>query len=148
MPIYEYLCASCGYQFEEVQKFNEPPLEECPDCGKNSARRQVSMSAFHLKGGAGIRTGIQAKAMNLKKQKKPGKKKQTTQTRKHQPRKNSLLLKNQVRLQTKKQFPARNLILRAKKKPPEISRCELQKFHLSLCKYFSGKLLFWSGKIY
>ncbi|MDP7621057.1 MAG: zinc ribbon domain-containing protein, partial [SAR324 cluster bacterium] len=27
MPIYEYLCASCGYQFEEVQKFNEPPLE-------------------------------------------------------------------------------------------------------------------------
>ena len=34
MPIYEYLCTSCGFQFEEVQKFNDPLLEECPDCGK------------------------------------------------------------------------------------------------------------------
>ena len=50
MPIYEYLCASCGFQFEEVQKFNDPPLEECLDCGEKSASRQVSMSAFHLKG--------------------------------------------------------------------------------------------------
>ena len=57
MPIYEYLCASCGYQFEEVQKFNEPPLEECPDCGKKSARRQISMSAFHLKGGGWYKDG-------------------------------------------------------------------------------------------
>ena len=62
MPIYEYLCASCGYQFEEVQKFNEPPLEECPDCGKNSARRQVSMSALHLKGGGWYKDGYGVKA--------------------------------------------------------------------------------------
>ena len=39
MPIYEYLCASCGFQFEEVQKFNDPPLEECLDCGEKSASR-------------------------------------------------------------------------------------------------------------
>ena len=62
MPIYEYLCASCGYQFEEVQKFNESPLEECPDCGKNSARRQVSMSAFHLKGGGWYKDGYSGKS--------------------------------------------------------------------------------------
>ncbi len=62
MPIYEYLCASCGYQFEEVQKFNEPPLEECPDCGINSARRQVSMSAFHLKGGGWYKDGYSGKS--------------------------------------------------------------------------------------
>ena len=62
MPIYEYLCASCGYQFEEVQKFNEPPFEECPDCGKNSARRQVSMSAFHLKGGGWYKDGYSGKS--------------------------------------------------------------------------------------
>ena len=61
MPIYEYLCESCGYQFEEVQKFNEQPLEECPECGKNSARRQVSISAFHLKGGGWYKDGYSGK---------------------------------------------------------------------------------------
>ena len=62
MPIYEYLCASCGYQFEEVQKFNDPPVEECPNCGKNTANRQVSMSAFHLKGGGWYKDGYSGKS--------------------------------------------------------------------------------------
>ena len=73
MPIYEYLCASCGYQFEEVQKFNESPLEECPDCGKNSARRQVSMSAFHLKGGGWYKDGYSGKNNESEKTEKSGK---------------------------------------------------------------------------
>ena len=70
MPIYEYLCASCGYQFEEVQKFNEPPFEECPDCGKNSARRQVSMSSFHLKGGGWYKDGYSGKSNESEKTEK------------------------------------------------------------------------------
>ena len=57
MPIYEYLCTSCGYQFEEVQKFSETSLEKCPDCGQNTAERQVSMSSFHLKGGGWYKDG-------------------------------------------------------------------------------------------
>ena len=61
MPIYEYLCASCGFQFEEVQKFNDPPLEECIDCGEKSASRQVSVSAFHLKGGGWYKDGYSGK---------------------------------------------------------------------------------------
>ena len=48
---------SCGYQFEEVQKFSDPSLEKCTDCGKNSAQRQVSMSSFHLKGGGWYKDG-------------------------------------------------------------------------------------------
>ena len=32
-------------------------MEECPDCGKNSAQRQVSMSSFHLKGGGWYKDG-------------------------------------------------------------------------------------------
>ena len=75
MPIYEYLCASCGYQFEEVQKFNDPPLEECSDCGKNSARRQVSMSAFHLKGGGWYKDGYSGKMTESEKTEKSGKEK-------------------------------------------------------------------------
>ena len=73
MPIYEYLCASCEYQFEEVQKFNEPPLEECPDCGEKSARRQVSMSAFHLKGGGWYKDGYSGKSNESENTEKSGK---------------------------------------------------------------------------
>jgi len=73
MPIYEYLCASCEYQFEEVQKFNEPPLEECPDCGEKSARRQVSVSAFHLKGGGWYKDGYSGKSNESEKKEKSGK---------------------------------------------------------------------------
>ena len=73
MPIYEYLCASGGYQFEEVQKFNDPSLEECPDCGKNSARRQVSISAFHLKGGGWYKDGYSGKSNESEKTEKSGK---------------------------------------------------------------------------
>ena len=75
MPIYEYLCVSCGYQFEEVQKFDALPLEECPDCGKNSARRQVSMSAFHLKGGGWYRDGYSGNSNESEKTEKSGKEK-------------------------------------------------------------------------
>ena len=75
MPIYEYLCASCGFQFEEVQKFNEPPLEECPNCGKKSASRQVSMSSFHLKGGGWYKDGYSGKSIESEKTEKSGKEK-------------------------------------------------------------------------
>ena len=75
MPIYEYLCASCGYQFEEVQKFNDPPIEDCSNCGKKSARRQVSMSAFHLKGGGWYKDGYSGKSAESEKTEKSGKEK-------------------------------------------------------------------------
>jgi putative FmdB family regulatory protein len=33
MPIYEYACTSCGERTEARQGFDDPPLEECPNCG-------------------------------------------------------------------------------------------------------------------
>lgn len=48
MPIYEYLCENCGREFEEWQKFSDPPVEECT-CG-GRARRLISQSSFVLKG--------------------------------------------------------------------------------------------------
>lgn len=32
MPTYEYQCKTCGYQFEQTQRFSDPPLTECPKC--------------------------------------------------------------------------------------------------------------------
>ena len=71
MPIYEYQCASCGFQFEEVQKFNDKPIEECPNCGQKSANRLVSMSAFHLKGGGWYKDGYSVKDTESQTNEKP-----------------------------------------------------------------------------
>ena len=57
MPIYEYRCQQCGHDFEEMQKFSDPPVERCPECGSLEAQRKVSVSAFHLKGGGWYKDG-------------------------------------------------------------------------------------------
>ena len=50
MPIYEYACQDCTHQFEHIQKFSDPLLTECPECGTGSLRKLVSATSFHLKG--------------------------------------------------------------------------------------------------
>ena len=49
MPIYEYRCLDCGYQFELMQKFSDPPAEACTSCS-GTVQKLISRSAFHLKG--------------------------------------------------------------------------------------------------
>jgi putative FmdB family regulatory protein len=49
MPIYEYRCLDCSHEFELIQKFSDPPLEECPSC-PGTVQKLISRSAFHLKG--------------------------------------------------------------------------------------------------
>jgi putative FmdB family regulatory protein len=51
MPIYEYECAACGHQFEEMQKMSDPPVRTCPKCKKKKVERLISRTAFQLKGG-------------------------------------------------------------------------------------------------
>lgn len=50
MPIYEYRCTNCGHEKEVLQKLSDPPLTECPACGKSTLRKLVSAAGFHLKG--------------------------------------------------------------------------------------------------
>ncbi len=52
MPIFEYRCSACGHLEELLQKHNDPAPAECPACGKASTMaKELSASAFHLKGG-------------------------------------------------------------------------------------------------
>ncbi len=51
MPIYEYLCESCGRLTELMQKISDPPPAACPECGSGRIAKLVSRSAFQLKGG-------------------------------------------------------------------------------------------------
>ena len=50
MPIYEYRCKDCGFQNEYLQKVSEPPLTQCPSCGRQSLTKLVSAAGFQLKG--------------------------------------------------------------------------------------------------
>jgi putative FmdB family regulatory protein len=51
MPIYEFLCESCGKVNEKLQKVNDPPPARCDECGSRKLAKLVSRSAFQLKGG-------------------------------------------------------------------------------------------------
>ena len=33
MPLYEYECTECGHRTELLQRYGDPPLEKCPECG-------------------------------------------------------------------------------------------------------------------
>ena len=50
MPIYEYQCDDCNHVLDALQKVNDKPLVDCPECGKNSLKRLISAPNFRLKG--------------------------------------------------------------------------------------------------
>jgi len=50
MPLYEYKCEACGTQFEKIQKFSDPPIDVCPNCGKGPVVKLLSSPAIQFKG--------------------------------------------------------------------------------------------------
>ena len=65
MPIYEYHCASCGANMEKIRKFSDPPLTDCPSCGKASLKKLVSASSFRLKGSGWYETDFKTKKKSV-----------------------------------------------------------------------------------
>lgn len=49
MPIYEYLCGTCGHSFERKQRFSDEPVSECPECGA-AVRRVLHPAGIIFKG--------------------------------------------------------------------------------------------------
>jgi len=49
MPLYEYQCDACAHRFEAIQKFSDPPIATCPECGA-AVRKLQSAPAFQFKG--------------------------------------------------------------------------------------------------
>jgi len=49
MPLYEYLCESCGERTEILQRFNDLPEVACPECGA-PMRRLPSAPSIQFKG--------------------------------------------------------------------------------------------------
>lgn len=49
MPLYEYLCETCGERTEILQRFNDLPEVACPKCGA-AMRRLPSAPSIQFKG--------------------------------------------------------------------------------------------------
>ena len=49
MPLYEYRCKKCGHKFEKIQKFSDPLVKKCPECG-GSVEQLISSPAVQFKG--------------------------------------------------------------------------------------------------
>ena len=62
MPIYEYRCGACGQEHEVLQKVSEPPLTDCPACGKPQLQKLLTAAGFQLKGSGWYATDFKAGA--------------------------------------------------------------------------------------
>ena len=52
MPLYNYICENCSYEFEELLPFSQrgkPTSEPCPDCA-GKVRSKVSGASYHAEG--------------------------------------------------------------------------------------------------
>ena len=49
MPIYEYRCKKCHHTFERIQKFSDPHVKKCPECG-GGVEQVLSAPAVQFKG--------------------------------------------------------------------------------------------------
>ncbi|MDH3288339.1 MAG: zinc ribbon domain-containing protein [Betaproteobacteria bacterium] len=79
MPIYEYRCGACGLQKEFLQRLNDVPLRDCPECGKPELAKLISAAGFQLKGTGWYATDFKssgAKPAAKTKQDKPAETKQ------------------------------------------------------------------------
>jgi putative FmdB family regulatory protein len=49
MPLYEYQCKKCGHRFERIQRFSDPLVKRCPQCG-GKVEQVLSAPAVQFKG--------------------------------------------------------------------------------------------------
>ena len=75
MPIYGYICQSCGHTLDALQKIADDPLVDCPACDQASLKRALSAPRFRLKGQGWYETDFKKdNQRNLHGDKEPSKK--------------------------------------------------------------------------
>ncbi len=50
MPVYTYRCENCGVRFDITQKFSDPTLTRCPECGKKTLHKVYTPVGIVFKG--------------------------------------------------------------------------------------------------
>ncbi|MHC4105398.1 MAG: FmdB family zinc ribbon protein [Planctomycetota bacterium] len=54
MPTYDYICESCGYEFEQFQTITAKSMRTCPKCGKKGLKRLIGTGAGVIFKGSGF----------------------------------------------------------------------------------------------
>ncbi len=54
MPTYDYICDSCGHEFEAYEPITSEPRTECPECKLSKLRRKIGPGAAILFKGSGF----------------------------------------------------------------------------------------------
>lgn len=67
MPIYEYICNTCGHIFEAMHGHSEKPKLKCPNCSKSKIKKLVSAPQFQLKGSGWYKTDYKPQKSSDKK---------------------------------------------------------------------------------
>jgi len=60
MPIYEYTCTACDHKLEAIQKMNDEPLLDCPECNEPQLKKLVSAAGFRIKGSGWYETDFKS----------------------------------------------------------------------------------------
>ena len=83
MPTYDYICNDCEKMYEYFQSMSDVPMEECPECQKNSLRRVISGgTGLIFKGSGYYLTDYKNKKKQSSENKKSNKKKKDNKTKK------------------------------------------------------------------
>lgn len=56
MPIYAFVCDTCGHEFDRLQKMSDPDPDTCPKCGAHTVKRMLTAPSFRLAGGGWYET--------------------------------------------------------------------------------------------
>ena len=89
MPTYDYVCGSCGYEFEKFQSIAARPIRKCPNCDKLSLKRLIGAgSGVIFKGPGFYQTDYRSESYK-KAEKKEKTRSDTTKTKKKSETKDS-----------------------------------------------------------
>jgi len=61
LPLYEYQCRKCKHRFERIQKFSDPILKTCPECG-GTVDQLLTAAAVRFKGSGWYATDYPSKS--------------------------------------------------------------------------------------
>ena len=50
MPTYDYVCPSCGHEFQKFHKMSVTVRPKCPECGTVAQRQITGGAGLHFKG--------------------------------------------------------------------------------------------------